>query len=562
MSAKIHIGITGPTFGSRFMFEQYYRAEINKYAALPNTVFHVLLRDGIGFQAFMYFEDSLETQERVLYCNVADDVRPREKPHSRWLILETPAMAYAQWLAASTHHVIQTWPLIMPFAEQFDFARASAARTTALPYVSSLAASQCLGALEATTVVLPADVARRIGDIIETSLRAAVRKRELEQWGPDESPDALNDDPFPSSQKRARVAAVAADDAGASDKPVSVHSSAVESIESKDNSVAVEPLPEEPYAIDVAVNSRASEEDEEASDALADFIDAAGTPSVQSENDDDEEDSAYEEEEEDEESLNLDDNNDDEEQDSSSVAESDSDATAPKKVGKAKPNSELIESVRTRQSNARKTSRSTIPFVEDWQVLRATSKPDSKLKPKTKPAADFAAFCECMRRPRSEWSSTEFFRKYAGILYNLFKTIGNDYRQVFVRELFLLAASNRLAVTPALVDSARLKCCVCLKSGDVLGAFKVAAWLSGEKPDSYPMARTLTEDSRCGSVCGRRLVTLCRTFAALNAAKAQWESYKTDRERGLALAHFLNELGFAQVAADQEQDRPKWRRRS
>jgi hypothetical protein len=175
----------------------------------------------------------------------------------------------------------------------------------------------------------------------------------------------------------------------------------------------------------------------------------------------------------------------------------------------------------------------------------------------------FAAFAMCMDRPRQQWPATEFFRKSMGLLYALFGNIGRATRRKAIDELFSMSSLSRVDVRSLVDEGDRDKCWACQKvEAAMVCTLRISAYDIGSefKKASYPvLCDEFDKDHYLGAVCGRRLFAFNRVLLVLNYVAQQWASFDAKaRENGYANVNAL--LGAAQLAADQEQDKPRKRK--
>jgi hypothetical protein len=194
----IHIGIIGPDFGGDNLFARHYKPAIDKYAALPPVTFHVFGRRGIGRRAIEYIDRTLVAENAMYIYTVRHDdpVVNKDGPHV-YLQYATADMAYTAWLAAASSNVVQFWPVLSPFTDAFDFARPSAKRSRALPYVSSFAAEQTLLAMSHTSVPLPDETIERIRSIVDDAFAVAPASTTIDDYAGDRADEAAADEHTP-----------------------------------------------------------------------------------------------------------------------------------------------------------------------------------------------------------------------------------------------------------------------------------------------------------------------------------------------------------------------------
>jgi hypothetical protein len=239
-------------------------------------------------------------------------------------------------------------------------------------------------------------------------------------------------------------------------------------------------------------------------------------------------------------------------------------SSADKSASAAARNETLVTLVRERQRKTRANVRTDVPFY----TVDALTLPCDSWFPDVEPSTDdvaedpiFDSFNLCLASPRADWMSTEFFRKYVGMLYAVAKSIGSAYRQPTIRELFLMAAMGRLGVSYADGVKGRIKCFACRKSEKVEGVYALRflcdSLSAGCMEEFFPILQPaiMASDNGVrhlvGSVCGRRLAAISAAFRHLNAARRTTNVDTSTEARVLLYAQFTWLVGEALEAADQ-----------
>lgn len=147
---------------------------------------------------------------------------------------------------------------------------------------------------------------------------------------------------------------------------------------------------------------------------------------------------------------------------------------------------------------------------------------------------DIDEFYSCISRPHELWPETAFYRRHISMLRQLFVEMGRPSRAGLLRELFLLAAENRLLLL-ASVRTSRVGCWVCGKtSAPVYGTLQIAFPLTALHAKTFPTVRREMDKlhaARLGAfvvarTCFDRLKACVDAFLVINAARRMYLRYK------------------------------------
>lgn len=147
--------------------------------------------------------------------------------------------------------------------------------------------------------------------------------------------------------------------------------------------------------------------------------------------------------------------------------------------------------------------------------------------------AELEEFYSCVSRTHVHWPSTLFYRRHIAALRRLFGNMCRDIQGPMMRELFLIAAENRLQSRISR-DCTTVACDLCCRKNLVTCAGWLMLPMFGDA-ERYPLtAAKPNPQMSLGTTCFARVHACVQPLRVLNAARCMYKRYEGSDEACVA----------------------------